>query len=69
MNEKIAEEDVLRLQLAETQLELARTRTAVADQELAKVRAFVVEKYRLDLAAGDAIDQTTREIVRGKKEQ
>ena len=66
--EKITEEDALRLQLAETQAELARMRVAVADQEVAKVRAFVVEKYRLDVQAGDGINITTREIVRGKKD-
>lgn len=67
-DEKITEEDTLRLQLAETQLELARTRVAVADQEHAKVQAFVLDKYKIDLAAGDRVDQATRTIVRGKRE-
>lgn len=66
--EKISEEDALRLQLAETQVELARTRAQVADQEREKVQAFVVDKYRIDMAAGDKINFATREIVRGKKE-
>jgi hypothetical protein len=66
-DDKITEEDVLRWQLAETQVELARTRMLVADQEFGKVVAFTVQKYKLDEDAGDKIDFEKRAIVRGPK--
>lgn len=65
--EKITEEDALRLQLIETQAELAHAQAQVADQEVVKARAFIVEKYKLNVKAGDGVKMATREIVRGAK--